>query len=77
MSLRGGVTTMTASETLRLTKPALGTAGEPFAALWLWLRRQRERAALRRLLADPHLLADTGLDRAAVQAEAAKPFWVA
>lgn len=66
---------MTAIEILVPFRPAV--AREPVALVRAWLRRRRERTELRRLLADPRLLADTGLDRAAVAAEAAKPFWAA
>ena len=68
---------MTATLTFRLFRPALSATVEPLAVLRTWLRRHRERAELRRLLADRHLLVDTGLDPAAVRAEVAKPFWVA
>ncbi|MCE8004743.1 DUF1127 domain-containing protein [Billgrantia ethanolica] len=50
---------------------------ERFLHLSRWLRnrqqRHRTRYDLRHL--DDHLLADIGLDRAAVEREVRKPFW--
>lgn len=57
-------------------RPAFGlldTIGGAVAAVWLWRFRSRTRHGLARL--DDHLLRDIGLDRAAQEREAAKPFW--
>jgi uncharacterized protein YjiS (DUF1127 family) len=40
-----------------------------------WSERSRERAALRDLADDRHLLNDLGLTRQEVLDEASKPFW--
>ncbi len=42
---------------------------------WNWLGRQDQRAALREIADDPHLLRDLGLTREQALREAAKPFW--
>jgi uncharacterized protein YjiS (DUF1127 family) len=42
-------------------------------ALFTWQERARQRHAL--LALDDHLLKDIGLSRAAIECEAAKPFW--
>jgi len=42
---------------------------------WRWLGRQDQRAALRGIADDPHLLRDLGLTREEALREAAKPFW--
>ena len=43
---------------------------------WLgWAERRRQRAALRELAEDTHLLDDLGLTREQALREAAKPFW--
>lgn len=43
---------------------------------WLsWAERRRQRAALRDLAEDTHLLDDLGLTREQALREAAKPFW--
>lgn len=47
-------------------------AGEGIAC---WQQRMALRRQLRRLLETPHMIADIGLSRAAVEQEAAKPFW--
>jgi uncharacterized protein YjiS (DUF1127 family) len=53
--------------------------GENLALGWRVLRRQwarrRQRAALRELADDPHLLTDIGVTRQQALDEAAKPFW--
>jgi len=41
----------------------------------LWEERSRQRAALRDIADDPHLLADLGLIRDAALDQADKPFW--
>jgi uncharacterized protein YjiS (DUF1127 family) len=41
----------------------------------LWEERSRQRAALRDIADDPHLLADLGLTRDAALDQADKPFW--
>jgi uncharacterized protein YjiS (DUF1127 family) len=68
---------MTAIQTFIPVRPVAEIGVAPLAVLRVWRQRRRERAELRRLLAEPRLLKDTGLDRHAVAAEAAKPFWVA
>jgi uncharacterized protein YjiS (DUF1127 family) len=40
-----------------------------------WAARRRQRAALRELADDPHLLKDIGVTRQQALDEAAKPFW--
>ena len=40
-----------------------------------WAERRRQRAALRDLAEDTHLLDDLGLTREQALREAAKPFW--
>lgn len=77
VSLVRGVTAMTAIPTFIPFRPTAAIGAAPLAVLRVWQQRRRERAELRRLLAEPRLLADTGLDRRAVAAEAGKPFWVA
>jgi uncharacterized protein YjiS (DUF1127 family) len=47
--------------------------GTPGALVALWLERARRRQELRDLT--PTQIKDTGLNSAAVAAEAAKPFW--
>ncbi len=42
---------------------------------WNWLDRRHQRAALREIADDPHLLKDLGLSREEALREAAKPFW--
>jgi uncharacterized protein YjiS (DUF1127 family) len=43
---------------------------------WLvWEERRRQRAALREIADDPHLLSDLGFTRAEALAQANKPFW--
>ena len=42
---------------------------------WRWLGRQDQRAALRGIADDPHLLRDLGLTREQALREAARPFW--
>ena len=43
---------------------------------WLgWAERRRQRAALRDLAEDTHLLDDLGVTREQALREAAKPFW--
>jgi uncharacterized protein YjiS (DUF1127 family) len=43
---------------------------------WLvWEERRRQRAALREIAEDPHLLSDLGLTRDEALAQANKPFW--
>ena len=53
--------------------------GKTVALRWTALRRRwarhRQRAALRELADDPHLLKDIGVTRQQVLDEAAKPFW--
>jgi len=53
--------------------------GKTVALQWTALRRRwarhRQRAALRELADDPHLLKDIGLTRQQALDEAAKPFW--
>ena len=45
-------------------------------AKWqLWERRARQRAALRDVADDPHLLSDLGLTRAEAITQANRPFW--
>ena len=41
----------------------------------IWEERSRQRAALRDIADDPHLLADLGLTRDAALDQADKPFW--
>jgi uncharacterized protein YjiS (DUF1127 family) len=41
----------------------------------VWKARIRQRAALRDIADDPHLLADLGLSRDEALAQANKPFW--
>jgi uncharacterized protein YjiS (DUF1127 family) len=44
--------------------------------IWLlWTERSRQRAGLRDIADDPHLLADLGLTRDEVLDQANKPFW--
>jgi uncharacterized protein YjiS (DUF1127 family) len=45
------------------------------AALTLWHYRVRQRAELRHIAEDRHLLSDIGLSRAQALYEADKPFW--
>jgi uncharacterized protein YjiS (DUF1127 family) len=47
----------------------------PLNRLMCWSERSRERAALRDLADDRHLLNDLGLTRQEVLDEASKPFW--
>lgn len=42
---------------------------------WSWFDRRCQRAALREIADDPHLLKDLGLSREEALREAAKPFW--
>jgi len=42
---------------------------------WSFLDRRHQRAALREIADDPHLLKDLGLSREEALREAAKPFW--
>jgi uncharacterized protein YjiS (DUF1127 family) len=53
--------------------------GETLTFRWRALRRKwarhRQRAALRELADDPHLLKDIGVTRQQTLDEAAKPFW--
>jgi len=60
----------------RPTPRVHGRAGW-WPALVRWCARVHRTAAERRSLADldDHLLADIGLDRATMRAEAARPFW--
>ena len=46
-----------------------------FNKLLCWTERSRQRAALRDLADDQHLLADLGLTRQELLDEANKPFW--
>jgi uncharacterized protein YjiS (DUF1127 family) len=72
---------MTMSSILRRAAPhvalGVGFATAPLADGWqrllLWRALARERRALARL--EARLLRDIGLDEAAVEAEAARPFW--
>jgi uncharacterized protein YjiS (DUF1127 family) len=41
----------------------------------VWEERRRQRAALREIAEDPHLLSDLGLTRDEALAQANKPFW--
>ena len=41
----------------------------------VWEERIRQRAALRDILDDPHLLADIGITRDEALEQADKPFW--
>ncbi len=68
---------MTATRIAIPLLPAADTGFAPLAVIRVWQQRRRERSELRRLLADAHLLADTGLERRVVEVEAAKPFWLA
>ena len=44
--------------------------------IWLlWTERSRQRAGLREIADDPHLLADLGLTRDEVLDQANEPFW--
>jgi uncharacterized protein YjiS (DUF1127 family) len=44
--------------------------------IWLlWTERSRQRAGLREIANDPHLLADLGLTRDEVLDQANEPFW--
>ena len=44
--------------------------------IWLlWTDRSRQRAGLREIADDPHLLADLGLTREEVLDQANQPFW--
>lgn len=45
------------------------------AALALWHDRVRQRAELRHIAEDRHLLSDIGISRAQALYEADKPFW--
>jgi uncharacterized protein YjiS (DUF1127 family) len=45
----------------------------PWALLWLWIARSRQRHALAEL--DDRLFRDIGVSREAARHEAAKPFW--
>jgi uncharacterized protein YjiS (DUF1127 family) len=41
----------------------------------VWDERSRQRAALRDIADDPHLLADLGLTREEALEQASQPFW--
>ena len=61
---------------IRSRRPA-GQMRTPLHALpFIWLDRHRGRRELARLLrVGPHMIADIGLDLAAVEAEIDKPLW--
>jgi len=60
----------------QLHQQNLGRAVDLRSPGWLGLwARQRQRAALRDLADDPHLLNDLGLTRQQALEEADKPFW--
>jgi uncharacterized protein YjiS (DUF1127 family) len=60
----------------QLHQQSWGRASDPQWRGWrgLWARRQ-QRAALRELAEDPHMLDDLGLTRQQALDEADKPFW--
>jgi uncharacterized protein YjiS (DUF1127 family) len=63
-------------QSARLHQESLGLATSSQGTGWLGLwARQRQRAALRDLADDPHLLNDLGLTRQQALEEADKPFW--
>ena len=51
------------------------STGVSLPGWWSWLDRRHQRAALREIADDPHLLKDLGLSREEALREAAKPFW--
>lgn len=62
-----------------LFPPYQSNSWSGWAALWhemsRWSERSRQRAALRDLAEDQHLLDDLGLTRQEAIGEATKPFW--
>jgi len=42
---------------------------------WSWNERNRQRAALRDIADDPHLLSDLGITREEALEQAGQPFW--